>query len=94
MAKESAENQFTMKWKGNKTPTGATIGGIPIGYMRDGAIYGSSGQLGTYARTEEFGGPGKDEHTILILTHHTSATPPPGGEITFSQINSAGITKG
>lgn len=74
-------NLFTMKWRGNKTPKGGKIGPYEIGHMRDGtimALTGPAGRIGTYTRTQEFGGEGKDEHTIIIETQQDSATNPDG----------------
>ncbi len=65
---------ITLKWKGSKVPRGHSVNGIQIGWTQHGLVTGVDGQnLGTYTRLQEFGGPDRDEHVMLIVPHQTNS---------------------
>lgn len=64
---EEAGGGYRLRWRGSKIPRGATVGGVSIGWTQNGIVTGTGGErLGTYERVVEWGGPGRDEHEIMI----------------------------
>ena len=70
--KKGAE-PITLKWKGSKVPRGHCVNGIEIGWTQHGIVTGVNREnLGTYTRLQEFGGPDRDEHVMLIVPSQTT----------------------
>ncbi len=74
--------KHTMRWTGTKIPRGSTIGDVAVGWTQHGQITGVDGEhLGYYERTKEFGGPGQDEHEMLISTKEPIEVVAPDGSV-------------
>lgn len=64
---------YRLHWTGTKIPRGAGVKfeatTYPISWTQHGMVYGAvQSILGAYERSVEWGGPGKDEHEMLIAT--------------------------
>lgn len=91
---EATTSIHVMKWKGSKTPYGATIGGVEVFGSQHGRLSGADGEeLGWYARTIEFGGTDGDEHAMQIeLPKGVTAANPDGTECLLAYQIGAGWT--
>lgn len=75
-------HDYIMQWTGSKIPRGATIDGAPIAWSQRGFLYKKGGeQLGYYDRMEEFGGPNRDQHMMLITTDKPAIVVAPDGTV-------------
>lgn len=69
----SHQRSYRLHWTGSKIPRGASIkmDGVdyPITWTQHGQVTVNTGKaLGYYERTEEWSGPNKNEHEMLIST--------------------------
>lgn len=59
--------QFQVTWTGSKVPRGAQVLGHTIAWTQHGRVITDQNQeVGVYERVVEWGGPTKDQHTILV----------------------------
>ena len=73
-----------MIWKGDKIPQGATIDGVPITWTQNGQITctaeGRRKDAGNYVRNSEYGGAGRDEHTMTMYFNSAVKVINPNGD--------------
>lgn len=62
----NADSMWFLRWKGTKTPRGASILSYPIDWTQNGVVSSGSKMIGTYTRLQEFGGPDHDEHMMIV----------------------------
>ena len=63
--------KFAIAWTGSKIPRGVVLLGYKIVWTQHGRVIaedatGKDTEIGIYQRVIEFGGPGKDQHSILV----------------------------
>jgi hypothetical protein len=81
------KNAFRLHWTGTKIPRGASIDGDPIAWTQHGVVSGASqNTIGYYSRLEEWTGPNKDEHEMLIATDGILQSPADRPDMTVVQI--------
>lgn len=65
--KDNQGSRLFLAWEGTKIPRGVELSGGKIGWTQNGVVTSTEGkQLGYYDRLEEWGGPNKDRHKMII----------------------------
>lgn len=86
--KERAGKTYLVEWSGGKSPRGAQINGIAIGWTQNGFVTGTAGeQIGTYERLVESGGDSRQEQKIIIFASGVENKRDAGSEQKRSQID-------
>ena len=65
--KDKQGSRLYLAWEGTKIPRGVELPGGTIAWTQNGIVAGTDGkQLGYYDRVEEWGGPNKNRHKMII----------------------------
>ena len=80
-------NAFRLHWTGSKIPRGALLDGSAITWTQHGVVSTEvQHNVGYYTRTEEWAGPNKDEHEMIIATNGEVIVSPNLPDMTVEQI--------